>query len=78
VPAMTLTLSVDEQTASRARERAAALGRSLDELLREYVEQLAKQDERTAWAEEFRRLSLNSGGHSRGQRWTREEAHERS
>ncbi|HET6303380.1 MAG TPA: MerR family transcriptional regulator [Myxococcota bacterium] len=75
---MTLTLSVDDKIASRARERAAALGRSLDELLRDYVEQLATQDDRAAWGEEFRRLSLNSGGHSRGQRWTREEAHERS
>ena len=74
---MTLTLSVDEETVSRAREQAAALGKSLDDLLRDYVEQLAKGG-RDAWAEEFRRLSLHSGGHSRGQRWTREDAHERS
>jgi len=75
---MDLTLTIDEQTVSRARERAAALGKSLDQLLRAYVEQLATQEDREAWVDEFRRLSLNSGGDSRGQRWTREEAHERS
>ncbi len=75
---MDLTLAVDEQVLARARGRAAALGKGLDQLLREYVEQLGAQDDREAWIAEFRRLSLSSTGDSRGHRWTREELHERS
>jgi hypothetical protein len=74
---MTLTLSVDDQTASRARERAAALGKSLDDLLRDYLQSLA-DDQVERDIAELKRLALEAGGHSRGQRWTREELHERA
>ena len=75
---MTLTLSVDDQTASRARERAAALGKSLDDLLRAYLQSLAGDDQAERDIAELKRLAMEAGGHSRGQRWTREELHERS
>jgi hypothetical protein len=75
---MTLTLSVDDQTASRARERAEAMGKSLDDLLREYVQCLAGSDQAERDIAELNRLAIESGGHSHGQRWTREELHERT
>jgi hypothetical protein len=75
---MTLTVSVDDQTISRARERAAALGKSLDELLRDYLQSLAGDDQAERDIAELKRLAMETGGHSHGQRWTREELHERS
>jgi len=73
---MNLTLSVDEQTVNRARKKAQALGKSLNQLIREYLQQLAGGDDAERSIEEFRRLS--GQGHSRGWRFNRDEIHERS
>jgi len=75
---MNLTLSIDEQVVSRAREKAAALGKSLNQLVRDYLEQLAGRNDPDRIIRELRRLSAASTGNSRGKRWTREEIHERS
>lgn len=75
---MNLTLSIDDQVVARAREKAAALGKSLNQLVRDYVEQLAGRDDPDRIVSELRRLSAASAGSSRGKRWTREELHERS
>ena len=42
---MNLTLSVDEQTVNRARKKAQALGKSLNQLIREYLQRLAGGDD---------------------------------
>jgi Family of unknown function (DUF6364) len=73
---MNLTLSVDEQTVNRARKKAQALGKSLNQLIREYLQRLAGGDDAERSIEEFRRLS--GQGHSRGWRFDRDEIHERS
>lgn len=73
---MNLTLSVDEQTVERARKRADALGKSLNQLIRDYLQKLAGTDDVEGWIEEFRRLS--GTGNSHGQRFNRDETHERS
>ena len=73
---MNLTLSVDEQTVNRARKKAQALGKSLNQLIREYLQQLAGGDDAERSIEEFRRLS--GQGHSRGWCFNRDEIHERS
>ena len=73
---MNLTLSIDEQVVSRAREKAAALGKSLNQLVRDYLEQLAGRDDPERSIEEFKRLS--GTGNSRGWRFNRDELHERS
>jgi Family of unknown function (DUF6364) len=73
---MNLTLSVDEQLVSRARKRAEALGTSLNQLIRDYLQKLAGGDDPERSIEEFRRLS--GKGHSRGWRFNHEELHERS
>jgi hypothetical protein len=70
-----VTLSLDEQVVARARRKAEALGKSLNQLIREYLERLAGTDDPERWIEEFKRLS--GGGHSRGWRFDRDEIHER-
>lgn len=73
---MNVTLSIDEQLVSRARKKAAALGKSLNQLIRDYQQRLAGGDDPERSIEEFKRLS--GRGHSRGWRFNRSEIHERS
>ena len=73
---MNITLSIDEQLAARARKRAEALGKSLNQLIRDYLQKLAGGDDPERSIDEFRRLS--GKGHSRGWRFERNEIHERS
>ncbi len=54
---MNVTLSIDEQTVERARKRAEALGKSLNQLIRDYLQKLAGADDPERWIEEFERLS---------------------
>jgi len=73
---MNVTLSVDEQTLERARKRAETLGKSLNQLIREYLQKLAGSDDAERSIAEFERLS--GTGNSHGHRFNRDEAHERS
>lgn len=73
---MNVTLSIDEQLVARARKKAEALGKSLNQLIRDYLESLAGGDNPERSIEELRRLS--GRGHSRGWRFDRNEIHERS
>lgn len=73
---MNVTLSVDEQLVERARKRANAMGKSLNQVIRDYLQKLAGNDSPERSIEEFRRLS--GQGHSRGWRFNRDEIHERS
>ena len=73
---MNLTLSVDKQTVARARKRADALGKSLNQLVRDYLEELGGAGGAEHSLEEFRRLS--GSGNSRGWRFDRDELHDRS
>ena len=71
-----VTLSIDEQTVLLARKKAEALGKSLNQLIRDYLKRLAGGDDPEQSIEEFKRLS--GQGHSRGWRFNRDEIHERS
>lgn len=73
---MHVTLSIDEQVVARARKRAKALGKSLSELIREYLQKLAGGDDAERSIKEFEELS--GRGHSRGWRFNRDEIHDRS
>ncbi len=73
---MNLTLSIDEQLVERARQRADALGKSLNQLIRDYLQKLAGGDDPDQSIREFRQLS--GKGDSRGWRFDRNEIHERS
>lgn len=73
---MNVTLSIDEQVVARARKKADALGKSLNQLIRDYLQKLAGDDDPERSIKEFRKLS--GRGHSRGWRFNRNEIHERT
>jgi hypothetical protein len=70
-----LTLSVDEQLVAKARKKANAVGKSLNQLIRDYLQSLAGGDDPERSIEEFQNLS--GRGHSRGWRFNRDEIHSR-
>jgi mRNA-degrading endonuclease RelE of RelBE toxin-antitoxin system len=74
---MNLTLSIDERLVKEARRAARALGKSLNQLIREYLEQLTSRDNPERDVEELRRVSSEARGRSRGWRFNRDEIHER-
>jgi antitoxin component of RelBE/YafQ-DinJ toxin-antitoxin module len=75
---MNLTLGVDRRLVERARKAAAAMGMSLNQAIRLYIEQLAGGDAAEVDIREVRSLSSEAGGRSRGWRFDRDELHERS
>jgi hypothetical protein len=72
-----ITLSVDDEVVRQARRHAEALGTSVNQLVREYLEYLAGKTDPQADAAEFERLSRLARGDSRGWKFNREELHER-
>jgi RNA:NAD 2'-phosphotransferase (TPT1/KptA family) len=70
-----ITLSIDEQLVARARKKAEALGKSLNQLIRDHLQTIVGGDDSERSIEEFKRLS--GQGHSRGWRFNRDEIHER-
>ena len=72
---MNITLSIDENIVARARKHAEALGKSLNQLIRDYLQTLADGDPERS-IEEFKRLS--GRGNSRGWSFNRDEIHDRS
>jgi hypothetical protein len=70
-----VTLSIDDQLVDRARKKAEALGKSLNQLIRDYLQAVAGGDDPERSIEEFKRLS--GQGNSRGWRFNRDEIHER-
>lgn len=73
---MNITLAIDETLAARARKKAEALGKSLNQLIRDYLQSITADDESEKWIEEFR--SLSGKGRLNGWRFNRDEIHERS
>ncbi|HEY4979970.1 MAG TPA: DUF6364 family protein [Candidatus Acidoferrum sp.] len=69
-------MSIDERTVERARKRAEAVGKSLNQLIRDYLQKLAGEDDPERSIEEFEQLS--GTGNSHGWRFNRDEVHERS
>ena len=72
---MNITLSVDEQIAERAREKLRAVGRSLNQEIRDHLQHLAGDDDVERDLEMFERLS--GLGDSQGWKFNRDEIHER-
>ena len=68
--------SVDEQIMSRARKRPMALGKSLNQVIRDYLQKLAGAEDTERSIKEFEKLSAR--GHSRGWKFNRDDTHERS
>jgi hypothetical protein len=75
---MNITLAVDERLVRRARKKAHAMGKSLNQLVREYLERLAGSDDAERDVAELRRLSREPRGRARGWRFNRDDLHERA
>lgn len=73
---MNITLSIDEQLVSRARKKAESLGKSLNQMIRDYLQTVVGSDDPERSIDEFKRLS--GQGNSRGWRFDRNEIHGRS
>ena len=73
---MNVTLSIDEQVVARARSIAAVRGTSLNQLIRDYLEELTRPGDVKSVLEQLDAVWSESPVRSRGP-WTREELHER-
>jgi len=73
---MNITLSIDEQLAERAREKLRAVGKSLNQEIREHLQHVAGDgDEQLERDLEF--LQSTAGlGNSNGWKYNREDAYE--
>ncbi len=74
---MNITLSVDEQVAKRARDAAQKMGKSLNQVVRDYLEQLAGSAQREQTWAQFEKSCLESTATLDGWRFNRDEANER-
>jgi hypothetical protein len=75
---MNITLSVDEPIVKEARKVAAAMGTSLNQLVRDYLTTLVGKGDADRDIAELRELSAAGQGRSSGWRFDRDELHERS
>jgi hypothetical protein len=75
---MNVTVSIDDDVVHEARRRAEAMGTSVNQLVRDYLEQFTGKADLKAAAAEFERLSRASQGSSKGWKFNREELHERA
>ena len=65
---MNITLVVDENIVEQARKAARAMGKSLNQVVRDYLEQLASADQNQLQVERFVESAQNSPGRLDG--WT--------
>jgi antitoxin component of RelBE/YafQ-DinJ toxin-antitoxin module len=77
-PAMNITLSVDERIAEQARKAAQAMGKSLNQAVRDYLEQLAGGSQLAVDLAAFEQSALATPGRLQGWRFDREEANRRA
>lgn len=75
---MNITLSADKELIEKVRDYAAQHGTSLNQIIREHLEQIACVRGIEEYAQEFERLARESGGASPdGYVFDRNEAHVR-
>jgi len=74
---MNVTLSIDEDVMREARRRAEALGTSVNQLVRDYLEAFVGKRDPRARAAELRRLWDQGSGDSHGWKFNRDEIHDR-
>ncbi|MEO6293920.1 MAG: DUF6364 family protein [Burkholderiaceae bacterium] len=74
---MNITLSVNERVAQRAREAAQKMGKSLNQAVRDYLDQLAGSAQRSEQWAQFEERCMHSTGKLAGWKFDRDEANER-
>jgi uncharacterized protein DUF6364 len=75
---MNLTLAVDDRLIEQARRVAESQGKSLNQVIREFLEELTSLSTAAGEMEELRRLSLEGQGRSKGWKFDRQGTHERT
>lgn len=75
---MNITLSIDERIADQARQAALAMGKSLNQAVRDYLEQLAGSQQLGAELRAFEQSALSSPGRLSGWKFDRDEANRRA
>ena len=75
---MNLTLSIDESLVQRARRVAESMGTSVNQLIRDYLEQLTCPSSVEDELMELDRLSVQARGRSGGWKFNRDELYEGS
>jgi len=73
-----ITLSIDERVAEQARAAAATMGKSLNQAVRDYLEQLAGAQQLAAELQAFEASALASPGQLQGWKFDRDEANARA
>ena len=71
---MNITLSMDDKTIERARAVAQSMQKSLNQLVREYIERLAGAAQREAEHAAFETRAQTAGGQLQGWKFDREDA----
>ena len=74
---MNITLSVDDRVVAKARHIASVRGTSLNQLVRDYLDDLTRHNDVKSVLDEPDAMWSESTGRSQGP-WTREELYERS
>ncbi|WP_341685139.1 DUF6364 family protein [Limnohabitans sp.] len=74
---MNITLSVDERVAEAARDAARKMGKSLNQAVRDYLEQLAGQERIESEWNAWEQRCLKSGGRLQGWKFDRDAVHDR-
>jgi antitoxin component of RelBE/YafQ-DinJ toxin-antitoxin module len=75
---MNITLSVDERIAEQARRTAQNMGKSLNQVVRDYLEQLAGAEALAMQVQAFERSAQQTPGRLDGWRFDREDANARA
>lgn len=70
-----ITLSIDEQIVERAREKLRAVGKSVNEEIRDHLRHVAGENDSAEKDIAFLRSTAGQGN-SRGWKWNREELYE--
>ena len=75
---MNITLFVDDRIAEQARAAAYAMGKSLNQAVRDYLEQLAGSQQLASELRAFEQSALASPGRLAGWAFDREDANRRA
>lgn len=75
---MNVTLSIDDEVLARSRELAIRRGTSLNQMIRDYLEEVSSDLSSEEILQELNALWESASGDSGGGQWTREELHERT
>jgi len=74
---MSVTLAMPDRLLEEARRVAEARGISLNQLIREQLEQVTSAADRTANGKDLESLLRSKSGNSAGRKWTRGELYDR-